>query len=200
MNTRAKDNDKGFTLVEMIVTVAIIGCVGAMVMMVMPGIVGRAKADSASTAVVNALRLARDRSIAERRNLEVRFIGSNKIEIWRQEIPIPPAVTAPPTLISSVYLEGNSEFLAPPTSAGDTPDQFGAVTAVAFGASVSRMFTSEGTFVDAMGDVLNGTVFLGVKGQTGSTRAVTVFGATALIRSWSWNGLTTGLPTNRWTE
>jgi hypothetical protein len=50
------------------------------------------------------------------------------------------------------------------------------------------MFTSEGTFVDSDGDALNGTLFLSIPNQVNSLRAITVLGATALIRSWRWNG------------
>jgi hypothetical protein len=50
------------------------------------------------------------------------------------------------------------------------------------------MFTSEGTFVDANGDVLNGTIFLSVPDERNSARAITILGATALIRVWKWNG------------
>ena len=50
------------------------------------------------------------------------------------------------------------------------------------------MFTSEGTFVDQQGDPLNGTLFLSVPGDPSSARAITMFGPTALIRAWRWNG------------
>ena len=50
------------------------------------------------------------------------------------------------------------------------------------------MFTSDGSFIDSAGDVSNGTILLGVQGQTMTARAVTVFGATGLLRSWRWRG------------
>jgi hypothetical protein len=55
------------------------------------------------------------------------------------------------------------------------------------------MFTSEGTFVDANGDVLNGTLFLSIAGEKNSARAITVFGTTGLLRVWRWDG-------QKWTE
>lgn len=72
----------------------------------------------------------------------------------------------------------------------DTPDGFGAGmgSAVAFGPSPTRMFTSEGTFVNQQGDALNGTLFLSISGDKLSPRAITIFGATALLRAWRWNG------------
>ena len=62
------------------------------------------------------------------------------------------------------------------------------VGAAAFGVSPSRMFTSEGSFVNQQGDFLNGTLFLAIPGDPLSARAITIFGPTALIRSWRWNG------------
>jgi hypothetical protein len=50
------------------------------------------------------------------------------------------------------------------------------------------MFTSDGTFVDANGDLLNGTITLSIPGQKNSSRAITVLGTTALIRAWRWDG------------
>jgi len=63
-----------------------------------------------------------------------------------------------------------------------------AVIANAFGPSPNRAFTTEGTFVDGAGDVLNGTLFLGEPGDQHSARAVTIFGPTGLLRVWRWNG------------
>jgi hypothetical protein len=55
-------------------------------------------------------------------------------------------------------------------------------------AATRRIFTSEGTFVDQDGDVLNGTMLLSIPGEVNSARAITVMGATALIHAYRWNG------------
>ena len=55
-------------------------------------------------------------------------------------------------MITDVYLEDGMKFIQY-SGLGDTPDAFGASGPVAF-ASSPRMFTSEGTFVDATGDVI----------------------------------------------
>jgi hypothetical protein len=91
-----------------------------------------------------------------------------------------------------VQLENRMEFRKQP-GVPDTPDGFGNAAAVAFGISPTRMFTSEGTFVDANGDVLNGTLFLSIAGEKNSARAITVFGTTGLLRVWRWDG-------QKWTE
>ena len=74
------------------------------------------------------------------------------------------------------------------TGIPDTPDLFGNTSATAFGTATTVSFSSEGCFVNQNGDPINGSVFLGKLNQPLSARAVTIFGPTALIREWRWNG------------
>lgn len=182
----------GFTLIETLVTMAILGITAAIAVMVAPAALTQSRADGALSQATNSLRLARDRALGERRNMELRFIPPDHIQIARAEIPTPPSTTVTYTVVSDVYLENHLQFLQFPEM-GDTPDQFGASGPIAFGASPARLLTSEGTLVDSSGDVLNGTLFFGVPGDRQSARAVTVLGATALFRTWRWDG-------RRWKE
>jgi prepilin-type N-terminal cleavage/methylation domain-containing protein len=182
-----RSGDGGFTLPEMLVTLALIGVIAATAVTVMPNLLAQMRADSSVASTLNTLRLARNRALAERRNVELVFIQPSQIQIVRDEIPGPAT-----TVLSNVYLENNQRFLQF-TGVPDTPDLFGANAPLAFGATPKIMFTSQGTFVDANGDVLNGTVFLGSPGDPNSARAVTIFGPTALLRTWRWNG-------RQWTE
>jgi hypothetical protein len=136
---------------------------------------------------MDIIRNGRDLAVSSRRNVELRFINNNVIQLVRQEIP-GPAVT----VLRTIELEGGMEFRR---EAGipDTPDLFGGGAPIGFGPSPRRMFTSEGSFVDVNGDILNGTLFLAVPWDRSSARAISIFGATALIRSWFWDG-------TRWQE
>ena len=178
-------NIGGFTLIEMLITLGIIGTVAAVAAVAVPNLRSAAKADGAVAQTLNTLRVARDRAIGERRNIELRFILPNHIQIARQEIVLTgPAVT---TVVTDVYLEGGQKFMLYSPTLGDTPDLFGVTTnPIAFASSVI-MFTSEGTLVDSVGDLTNGTVFLGKAGDTTAARAVTIFGTTALLRTWRWS-------------
>ena len=72
---------------------------------------------------------------------------------------------------------------------GRSRTAFGHTGAIAFGSTPTIRFTSDGSLIDSSGDVLNGTLLLGVPNDKhASARAVTIFGATGLIRSWKWNG------------
>jgi prepilin-type N-terminal cleavage/methylation domain-containing protein len=187
-NQRRLRDARGFSLPEMMIVVGILAVVGGIAAGSMLSLVKDSRADGGMVAAVNVLRLARDRAIGERRNFQVRFIAPNQIQIARENIPGPTT-----TVVQDLFLEDDLEFrlLA---GVPDTPDRFGLGTSpVAFGPSATRVFTSEGTFVDSTGDPLNGTVFMAVNGQPTSARAITILGSTALIHPWRWNG-------KRWTD
>jgi Tfp pilus assembly protein FimT len=166
----------------MLIVILLIATISAMSAAVVPSVLTSMRADSSVAQALNPIRLARDRAIAERRNIEINFVTPNKIEIVREEIPGPAT-----TLLSTTYLENNQEFRQF-TGVPDTPDAFGVNGPIAFGGSPKMIFTSEGTLVDSVGDPLNGTVFLGIENQKTTARAITIFGPTALLRVWKWNG------------
>jgi Tfp pilus assembly protein FimT len=173
-------DEAGFTILETLVIVAIVGVLSTMAIAGFKSMNGQAKADGAIGTTLNTLRIARDRAIAERRNFEVHFILPNQIEIIREDIP------AGTTVISDTYLESGLKFMAL-SGVGDTPDAFGGTAPIAFTAT-TMMFTSEGTFVDQTGDPTNGTLFIGNPGDFTSARAITILGTTALVHPWRYDG------------
>lgn len=182
MKKTSRANVEGFSLIEILVVMAIIGTMAAAATVVVPTLINQSRSDGAVAQTLNTLRVARDRAIGERRNIEVRFLGTNHIQIARQEIPGPAT-----TVLSDTILEGGERYLQF-TGVPDTPDYFGSAGPIAFGSTQTIMFTSEGTFVDSVGDVLNGTVFLGKPGLPTTARAITIFGTTALLHTWKWDG------------
>jgi hypothetical protein len=124
---------------------------------------------------------ARETAINQRRAVEIRFTPPNFMTVVRRNIP------AGETVISTAVLEHNTSFfrfLAQP----DTPDTFGGGNAISFGAATAFMFTADGMFVDQAGNPLNGTVFIAQPQKPQTARALTVFGPTARIRGYRWNG------------
>ena len=194
MNTRHRQartfDTAGFTLIEMMVVVGIVGVLSAVGLAGFGMFVASAKADAALVSTLSSLRVARDRAIAERRNFEVHFIPPNRIQILREELPAGSGVTTP---AGDTYLEDGQKFLKVP-GVSDTPDAFAGTAPIAFpgcGATCATVmsFTSEGTFVDSTGDPINGTLFIGTPGKTTSARAVTILGTTALVHPWRWDGV-----------
>jgi prepilin-type N-terminal cleavage/methylation domain-containing protein len=175
-------DERGFSLVELTMVIAIMAVLAAVTLGVRPDFVRTAKADSGVAQALDTLRSAREIAISQRRNVQVRFIGTNIIETARVNVP-----AGDTTVLRRVQLENRMHFVLVP-GVPDTPDRFGRTAAVSFGPSAARMFTSEGTFVDSGGDPLNGTLFLAVPDEPNTARAITVFGATALLRIWRWDG------------
>ncbi len=127
------------------------------------------------------LKLARETAINQRRRVQLNFIMPNQVQVIRQDIP------SGTTLIGSAVLEHNTQFRL---FAGqpDTPDGFGRPSAVSFSGATTVMFTADGMLTDAAGNPVNGSIFLGQSGRPLTSRAITVFGPTATIRTYRWNG------------
>jgi prepilin-type N-terminal cleavage/methylation domain-containing protein len=177
-----RNGDDGFSLIEMMLVVAVGIILAAMAIPVSSNFISTARADSSIIAALDALETARDRSVAERRNFEVSFVNPNHIRVERVEVP-----SGLKTLISDNVLENGQQFVKF-VGLPDTPDAFGVATSISFGGTAPWMFTSDGTFIDSNGDPVNGTILLGVPNQPSTARAVTVFGVTGLTRSWKWRG------------
>jgi prepilin-type N-terminal cleavage/methylation domain-containing protein len=176
-------SQQGFSLTELLIVSAILGTLGSMAIMVSPSFVRRQKAEAGISQALEVIRNARETAISQRRNVRIVFTGTNVIQTVRENIP------SGTLTLRTVELENGVRFLRI-TGVPDTPDHFAAAQpeAVAFGASATRAFTSEGMLIDANGDVLNGTVFFAIPDQPESARAISIFGTTALLRTWRWDG------------
>ncbi|MCL4847359.1 MAG: prepilin-type N-terminal cleavage/methylation domain-containing protein [Acidobacteria bacterium] len=174
--------EAGLTLTELVVVLGIGSVLMATAVLLMPGAIRTARADGAAAQLASTLRTAREQAIAQRRNIRVQFLNQNQIRISRVEVPGPGE-----TVLTDAFLENGAEFQLFGAVA-DTPDLFGNASATDFGDAEFLAFTSEGSFVDQNGDVLNGTVFLGTPNQPDTARAVSIFGPTATLRVWRWAG------------
>jgi prepilin-type N-terminal cleavage/methylation domain-containing protein len=180
----------GFSLIETVFVVGIIGILSGMAVLVSGSWVAAAKADGGLDQVVSALRTARERAIADRRNIEVRFQAPNQIAIVRRDVV--GNVEAGTTVLETITIEGSLRFHLPT----GVPDLAGADdlvpgtgdSGINDGTAAAEIFTAEGTLVDQTGDPLNVEVFIAQGDDRLSSRAVTVFGPTAFIRGYTWNG------------
>jgi hypothetical protein len=104
---------------------------------------------------------------------------ANTITLTQQNLP------AGSTVLSTIPIQAPAQFVLTP-GMSDTPDAFGDKSAIYFeglsGGPVGMGFQSDGTFIDGAGNLVNGTVFLGISGVPSSARAITVLGATGKIR------------------
>lgn len=181
-----RDSQRGFSLIEMMIVMVIVGLVASMAVPVSSHFLRESKADSATIFASTAIDSARDLAVAQRRNILLTFIMPNKLRLDREDINSVGVVTGTTTL-STYTLEAGQEFTIFPGQI-DTPDGFGAGSATAFSGTGPFMFTSDGSLVDSNGDISNGTIFMANPEQEETARAVTVFGVTGLTRTWKWRG------------
>ena len=178
--TGGMKSQRGFSLLEIMVTVSITAIVGGMATAQMGPTRRSLQGDGAMRLVMTQLNTAREMAITQRLNMELQFVGGNWVRIIRHEAP-----GIATTVLSSVALESGETFSL---AAGvpDTPEAYGNLNAVGFGAAQVIMFTTDGTLIDENGNPLNGTVFLSIPNSPQSVRAVAVLGATGRVRGYKW--------------
>jgi prepilin-type N-terminal cleavage/methylation domain-containing protein len=172
--------ERGFTLLEAMVTLTIMGIVGGMAAASLSDTRRTLQGDGAMRVVMIELNTARDMAMAQRRNMEVQFVGGTWVRTVRHEAP--GIVT---TIVRNVALESNATF-SQVSGIPDTPDAFGASAPVAFGAAQVIQFGTDGMLIDGSGNPVNGTIFLAIANLPLTARAVTVLGATGRVRGYKW--------------
>jgi prepilin-type N-terminal cleavage/methylation domain-containing protein len=174
-------NDSGFTLLELLVVVAIIAIIGGISIINIHAALSTARGDSAMAQVTSILRQGRDIAIAQRRSVDVAFENPSRIRLLRND---PPAVVTP---VGETILE-NGASLRVLGGVTDTPDQYGNEKAVDFDNSDVVRFMPDGTLTDTAGVPINGTVFMAIGDDVLSARAVTVTGGSGRAQPYRWDG------------
>lgn len=172
---------EGFTLIEMFAVLVVVSVISAIGFGSFGALKDIVQGDADMRLVEWQLKLARETAINQRRSVRVQFTNPNVISVIRNNIP------NGTTTLSTIYFEHDAQYLQF-NGMPDTPDGFGAAGPVDFGQAATVMFTADGMFTDANGTPVNGTVFIGQPGRPRTARAVTVFGATARIRAFRWDG------------
>jgi prepilin-type N-terminal cleavage/methylation domain-containing protein len=178
---RRLHGQRGFTLVELLMVVGVMGVVMAIAIPLVGTAMEDARANTALRAVQGHLRSSRDRAIARRRVVKVVFSGTGDI--------------------TSTILDGSNEIFLQTSileygmqfrllsGVTDTPDAFGTEAAIDFdGATTTVYFQADGSLGDDTGLPVSGTVYLGVGGQTLSARAITIIGPTGRVQGYRWDG------------
>jgi len=173
--------DAGFSLVEVSVVILLISVVAGFALLNIEGIMPGLDANAALSQTVAELRRGRELAIAQRRNIELTFPTNNQIQLVRFDVP------AGRTVIDTLTLANDMEFRLF-GGVPDTPDAFGQGSAVYFNHASTMIFLSDGTLVDAEGNPLQGSVFIGLPDHPETARAVTILGATGRVRGYRWTG------------
>jgi prepilin-type N-terminal cleavage/methylation domain-containing protein len=187
MRQYSNPSQQGFSLLEILVAVAIISVVLVMAMLNYGSILPNYKANSAMDQVLSQMRSARERAISHRREVQVQFIGTNQLqmsELW---------TLGTPPVERPVSFEGGAQFIvfssvpdlpAPYNFGNSAPIYFGGLS----GGPPIMKFSTTGAFIDGGNSLVNGTVFLGIPGKPSTARAISVLGATGRVREYHWDG------------
>lgn len=171
----------GFTLIEMQLVTMVAVILGAIAVVSVANSMTSAKGDSAMAQVAGILRTGREAAITQGRTIEVRFDPPQRMRLVRLNRP------NGETVIAEIGLENGARFQVD-SRLPDTPDRFGNTTAIDFGGVANVRFLPDSSLADGANVPVNGTVFVGIPGQTNSARAVTVTGASARAQAYRWNG------------
>jgi prepilin-type N-terminal cleavage/methylation domain-containing protein len=195
-------NERGFTLLESVIVIAIMMVLMGVAVIQSFGSLSSYQANSAEDIVVSQLRVARQLAISQRRTVQIWIDTApetdGRYHIAYQVLSAGTFTTETNAAKVSVPLPGSTQFILE-TGVPDTPMKFGNNAPVYIGnPPVSggppvMQFNSTGTFTDSTGvTLLYGTIFIGITGEVGSARAVTIMGGTGRVRGYSYVGGATG--------
>jgi type II secretory pathway pseudopilin PulG len=174
-------SQRGYTLMEMFVVAAIVMTGSAVAIPVTMQMVRASRADSALTLATTFLQTARNRAVAERRNIQLEFTDTT-IQAFRVEVP-----SGDLTLLDTLILEDRYEFSR--EELPNTPELALTVgDAVDFTEDEPVMFTSDGSLISSAGDVTNGVIFMAKPNTPDQSRAIQIWGVTGMLRSFRWVG------------
>ncbi|MBS1842176.1 MAG: prepilin-type N-terminal cleavage/methylation domain-containing protein [Acidobacteria bacterium] len=205
MKPEKKAHKNGFSLLEAVVVVAIISILVATSVIGIQQLLSSSRSDAAANTVVSQLRAARQLAISRRHNVQVTVNTSVAAPNFAPSISYVEMATGALTealpAVVTVPLPPNTNFLLQPGQ-GDTPMGFGNTSAVYIGGvsggPATMFFSTTGAFMSGNAPI-NGTFFVGIDGNPGSARAVTLLGSTGRVRTYYWAGVSTQNPTG-WRE
>jgi Tfp pilus assembly protein FimT len=173
-------SERGFTLVDTLVAVALFVVISGMSVVTMSAALPMMRVDGQVNRVMGMLQYGREMAISKQRDVDLRFdLPNNTVSLVRRE-------TGGDVAVQTIIFENNVRFMQF-TGMSDTPEGFGNSSAVYFNGAASLTFISDGSFVDAAGVPVNGTMFLGISGKNETARAITVTGSTARARFYKWS-------------
>lgn len=188
--------------------ITIMMAIAAMAVLQLTPSMQAARSDNAVRIVMAQMRQAREYSIDNRRYVQIAFttVSSKPQIVLTQMNTLTPGGGATNPVLSTVYLPATIQYTLI-SGMPVTPDVNNNSSATAFvieGTSTtptgSFYFQSDGELIDSVtNSPIDGTVFLGVSGNTSSARAVTVLGSTGRVRGW--RGITvSATPATAWQQ
>jgi len=189
---QAQPVPNGFSMVEVLVVVAILMIVSAITVVALQPTLQNFRASDAEGQVKSTLRQAREYAVSQRRTVAVSFATDAfgnpemKLNLYTVAAGVQVLNNVP---FQTVPLEPTVQFALFP-ALPDTPDKFGNASALcfngaAYAAGTVIEFQSDGTFTNGAGTPINGSIFMGIPNYPTTARAVTILGATGRIKGWT---------------
>jgi Tfp pilus assembly protein FimT len=146
------------------------------------------RADGAMELLEAQLRQAREVAIDQRRYVQVTFQGT--AEFVATVVGINGGSN---TQLYDYFLSNHMTYVLF-SGIGDTPDNYGHSAAVNYNCPGSTLpctitFNSDGSVQDGQSGSNNGSIFIGIAGQTPTARALTILSATGKIKTWRYTGI-----------
>jgi prepilin-type N-terminal cleavage/methylation domain-containing protein len=181
------DVEAGFTMIELMLALVIIVLVFGMAFEAFSTALPSMRADSGMQFLEAQLRLAREVAIDQRRYVQVTFKGTSEL------VGVIVGINGGSNTQLYDYLLPERMSYTLFTGIGDTPDAYGNSSAVTYNCPGSTLpctitFSSDGSAQDGQSGSGNGSIFIGIAGQTRTARAVTILSATGKIKGWRYTG------------
>lgn len=185
---RTKRFQTGFSLVEVVVTLAVLMLAAAVAVMNISSAVRRSHVENAYQITIGQLRLARQMAIDKRTVCRVDFTAPGTIAVtqaFADGTPVQTEILNLPQDVQYVVVPGM------PSPPNPTPDSLGNgkvaidFDQIAGGHGTTIFFQPDGSALDAAGRVNNGVIYVARRGELSGSRAITVLGTTGRIRGWS---------------
>lgn len=181
----------GFSLIEAMVVVAIILILaGAAIIQIAPSL-QTAKSNTALQTALGTMRRYHQAAVDERRVYRISFIAPRTIQV--DQVTFDTNGNQVFTLVSSTDLPVETQFICVsgiPTKTGTTPDGLGnGQNPIDFsldygGGGTTVFFQKDGRSTDSAGRTNSGVLYIARPGDLGSSKAITVLGATGRVKGW----------------
>ncbi len=205
MATRTKDQQRGFSMIELAIALTIILIIVATAIVQIGSTLRQSKAETALQTTLGQMRRTQEMAIDQRRVYRLSFIAPRTIQL--DQVNIDP-VTKTRTFVfqSQIDLPTETQFTVVsgiPTTAATVPDGYGNGTiAIDFdrdfgGAGTELYFQRDGRALDSANRLNNGVVYICRPGELASCKAVSLIGATGRAKGWRLDNPSSG---TRWIQ
>ncbi len=184
------DVEAGFTMIELMLALVIIVLVSGMAFEGYYNALPSMRANTGMQLLEAQLRQAREVAIDQRRYVQVTFQGTSEL------VAVIVGINGGSNTQLYDYLLPEKMSYTLFTGIGDTPDGYCSgqtMAPVTYNCPSSTLpctitFSSDGSVQDGQKGSGNGSIFIGIPGQTRTARAVTILSATGKIKGWQYTG------------